>query len=77
MTNFKKEWYTRVLDLINTEPSPIHAKHRVNDLSRHRLFSNSVSADDSRVRSVGRTSDLPRRCEFPTRFSLFFNRKET
>jgi hypothetical protein len=64
LTNFKKEWYTRILDTINTEPTIIvHAKHRVNDLSKHRLFVKSASLDDPNVRAVGRTNTLPRRCK--------------
>lgn len=53
-----------MLDLLNTEPSPMYAKHRVNDLSRRRLLVNSTALDDPKIRAVGRISDIPRRRMF-------------
>ncbi|KAI6216803.1 hypothetical protein M3Y99_01798600 [Aphelenchoides fujianensis] len=59
LTNFRADWFSKVLDLIQTKPSAVLARHRVNDLSRKFFF--STAADDKKVRATGRTSDMPRR----------------
>ncbi|KAI6195116.1 hypothetical protein M3Y96_01196700 [Aphelenchoides besseyi] len=51
LTNFRKEWYAKILDLIQLEPSTV-LRHRVNALSRK--FFNSAT-DDRTIKATDRT----------------------